>query len=107
MRRAVGYAALPFIPPELGCVGTLAWKQSRLDRENVKHEGQLDSRGNAPVGVEPHSMDAVIDLYKRDVDRTLLMENLRCTVEQRFLRLMELQKFAAELQKAGRAHRGS
>ena len=50
-----------------------------------------------------YAMDAVIELYKRDVDRTLLAENLRCTVEQRFLKLMELQKFAAELQKAGQA----
>ena len=47
--------------------------------------------------------DPVIELYKRDVDRTLLRENLKLTVEQRFLRLMELQRFAEELQRAGRA----
>lgn len=51
-------------------------------------------------------MDAVIELYKKDVDRTLLIENLPCSVEERFRRLMELQRFAEELQRAGRARRG-
>jgi hypothetical protein len=46
--------------------------------------------------------DPVIELYKKDVDRTLLRENLKLTVEQRFLRLMELQRFAEELRRAGR-----
>jgi hypothetical protein len=45
--------------------------------------------------------DPVIEAYKKDVDRTLIRENLKLTVEQRFLKLMELQKFAAELRRAG------
>jgi hypothetical protein len=49
--------------------------------------------------IEP---DPVIEAYKRDVDRTLLRENLRLTVEQRFDNLMRLQEFAEELRKAGR-----
>jgi hypothetical protein len=48
-------------------------------------------------------VDAVIDAYKRDVDRTLIRKNLRLSVEERFLQLMELQRFAAELRRAGRA----
>jgi hypothetical protein len=47
--------------------------------------------------------DPVIEAYKRDIDRTLLRENLKLTVEQRFLKLCELQRFATELRKAGSA----
>ena len=45
--------------------------------------------------------DPVIDAYKRDIDRTLLRENLKLTVEERFLNLIELQRFATELRGAG------
>ena len=54
--------------------------------------------GRAVVGVQP---DPVIDAYTRDIDRTLLRENLKLTVEERFLKLMELQQFATELRRAG------
>jgi len=50
------------------------------------------------VGVQP---DPVIEAYMRDIDRTLLRENLKLTVEERFLKLMELQQFATELRRAG------
>ncbi|MGH7263489.1 MAG: hypothetical protein ACREMB_01380 [Candidatus Rokuibacteriota bacterium] len=46
--------------------------------------------------------DPIVEAYKQGVDRTLLRENLRLTVEERFLNLMELQRFAAELRRAGR-----
>ena len=46
--------------------------------------------------------DPVIEAYKKDIDRTLLRENLRLTVEQRFENLMSLQDFVEELRKAGR-----
>lgn len=56
---------------------------------------------------EQHEPDPVVEAYKRDVDRTLLRENLRLTVEERFERLMRLQQFAEELRRAGReAERG-
>jgi hypothetical protein len=51
----------------------------------------------------PLEPDPVIEVYKKDVDRTLLRQNLRRTPEERLLALMELQRFAAELQRAGRA----
>ena len=55
--------------------------------------------------IEP---DPVIEAYKKDVDRTLIRENLRLTVEQRFENLERLQKFADELRRAGKEklHRG-
>ena len=46
--------------------------------------------------------DAVIDAYKKDRDVTLIRENLRLTVDQRFQQLMKLQEFAEELRRAGR-----
>lgn len=48
------------------------------------------------------SPDPVIEAYKKDVDRTLIRENLKLTVEQRLLKLIELQEFAEELRRAGR-----
>ena len=46
--------------------------------------------------------DPLIDAYSRDVDRTLIRENLRLSVEERFEKLMQLQRFAEELRRAGR-----
>ena len=53
----------------------------------------------------PAGLDAVIEAYKKDVDVTLIRENLRLTVDQRFQQLMKLQQFAEELQRAGRKAR--
>jgi hypothetical protein len=50
-------------------------------------------------------LDPVIEAYKRDIDRTLLRENLKLSVEERFLKLMELQRFATELRLAGQQAR--
>jgi hypothetical protein len=50
--------------------------------------------------------DPVVEVYKKDVDRTLLRENLKLTHEQRLLKLQDLQRFAAELQRAGKKARG-
>jgi hypothetical protein len=46
-------------------------------------------------------MDDVIDLYKRDVDRTLLREALNMTPDQRVRKLIELVRFCNELREAG------
>jgi hypothetical protein len=46
--------------------------------------------------------DPVIEAYKKDVDVTLIRENLRLTVDQRFQQLMKLQQFAEDLRRAGR-----
>ena len=46
--------------------------------------------------------DPVIEYYKRDIDRTLIIENLKLTVEERFVQLMKLQEFAEELRRARR-----
>ena len=46
-------------------------------------------------------LDPVTEAYKKDIDLTLIRENLRLTVDQRFQQLMKLQRFAEELQQAG------
>ena len=52
------------------------------------------------AGFEP---DPVIEAYKRDVDRTLLRQNLRRSVTERVANLMALQRLALEARRAGRA----
>ena len=47
----------------------------------------------APAGAS----DPVVDAYKRDVDRTLLRENLRKTVEQRLGDMETFRKSAEQL----------
>ena len=50
-------------------------------------------------------LDPVIEAYKKDIDRTLLRENLELSVEGRLRQLMDLQRLAEELRRAGRAAR--
>jgi hypothetical protein len=49
--------------------------------------------------------DPVIQLYMRDVDRTLLRENLKLTPAQRLEKLVSFSSFAAELRRAGQRAR--
>jgi len=49
--------------------------------------------------------DPLVEAYKEDIDRTLIRENLKFTVEERFLKAMALARFADELKRAGRGAR--
>ena len=49
--------------------------------------------------------DPVVEAYKKDIDRTLIRENLKLTVEERFRKAMALARFADELKRAGREAR--
>jgi len=62
-----------------------------------------DSRFGVDVSLDP---DPVIEAYKKDIDRTLIRENLKLTPEERLLQLMKLQEFAEELRAAGRRAHG-
>ncbi len=44
----------------------------------------------------------MVEAYKRDVDRTLLRQNLRRSVTERVENLIALQALAAEARRAGR-----
>ena len=50
-------------------------------------------------------VDPVVEAYKKDIDVTLIRENLRLTVDQRFQQLMKMQQFAEDLRRAGRKAR--
>ncbi|HLG19554.1 MAG TPA: hypothetical protein VI895_07020 [Bdellovibrionota bacterium] len=54
---------------------------------------------------EQRTVDRVVEAYKKDIDRTLLRENLKLTPEERIEKLMELQRFAEELRRAGHQQR--
>jgi hypothetical protein len=62
------------------------------------------NRSSGP-GADPIERDPVIDAYRAGVDVSLLEKNLKLTVEQRFVQLIELQRFADELRAAGRRNR--
>ena len=52
----------------------------------------------------PHTIagswsDPVVEAYKRDVDRTLLRENLKLTPAERLVAVQRLGQFAEELQR--------
>ena len=49
--------------------------------------------------------DPVVEAYKKDIDRTLIRENLKLTVEERFRKAMALMRFAEEMRRAGREAR--
>ena len=53
----------------------------------------------------PDFVDPVIEAYKKDVDRTLLRENLKLTVEQRFEKYKKFRDFARKLWEAGQSAR--
>ena len=49
----------------------------------------------------PDFIDPVIEAYKKDVDRTIIRENLKLTVEQRLRKHQNAQTFFEELRRAG------
>ena len=60
----------------------------------------------AQVVLEPLVVeDPVVAAYKRDIDRTLVRENLAKTAEERVRALQALQHLATEAQRAGTARR--
>ena len=54
---------------------------------------------------QPLTPQPVIEAFKKDIDRTLIRENLKLSHEERLLKLMQLQCFAQELRQAGRRTR--
>ena len=52
--------------------------------------------------IEPAAPDPVVEAYKKNLDRSLIRQNLRRSVQERLEALMELQRFAEELRRSGR-----
>ena len=58
------------------------------------------------MGESEFEPDPVVEAYKRDIDMTLLRENLRRSVDERVRNLMALQRLAEEARRAGREATG-
>jgi hypothetical protein len=55
---------------------------------------------------ERSSIDDIIDVYKRDVDVSLIVENLKRSVDERLEALIQMQAFVEEMRKARRVAGG-
>ena len=60
---------------------------------------QRSERSGLPDDLEP---DPVVELYKRDVDRTLIREQLRRSVDERVRNMIAASRFAEALREAAR-----
>jgi hypothetical protein len=65
---------------------------------------QRSGRPGLPDDLEP---DPVIELYKRDVDRTLIREQLRRSVDERVRNMIAASRFAGTLREAARRRRAT
>ena len=62
----------------------------------------------APCELAPADYcDAVIEVYKKDVDRSLLRENLKLTVEQRLCKFERFMEDVNAMRVAGRKARAA
>jgi hypothetical protein len=61
-----------------------------------------DYATSLPEDLIPLPPDPVIEVYKRDIDRTLLRENLKLTPAQRVLQQWEFSRSVDEMQRAAR-----
>ena len=64
--------------------------------------GHPSDGGEITMHADQFEPDPVVEAYKRDIDMTLLRENLRRTPEERVRNLMALQRLAEEARRAGR-----
>ena len=77
-----------------------------MDSSDSTEDGLRETYGYGREPLPPPDVfDPVIEAYKQDVDRTLLRENLKLTVEQRALKFLDAVRFAHELREAGRRAR--
>ena len=70
------------------------------DLEPLQSYNALMAENHDDVSPGRSSIDDIIELYKKDVDRTLLREALRLTPTQRLQRLVELTRFTERLRQA-------
>jgi len=55
----------------------------------------------------PDYRDPVIEVFKKDVDRTLLRENLKLSPEERLRKFESFAEYAGELREAGHRSRAA
>lgn len=70
-----------------------------MERERNAMTHTTGKRGGSHVpDLDP---DPVIEAYKRDVDRSLIREQLRRTIDERVQRMLSALRLATELRDAG------
>jgi hypothetical protein len=65
--------------------------------------------GQLPYSLDyppPDLYDPVVEAYKKDVDETLLLENLKLTPNERSLKFQRNMRMLYELRRAGQKSRG-
>ncbi len=72
-----------------------------MGRAEREQENVTDAVAAPAELAPPDYCDPVIEAYKKDVDRTLLRENLKLTVEERFRKFERFMEYVSELRKAG------
>ena len=77
-------------------------KSCTMQMEELGQRSRYNLIVMRPLPNDNSDLDPLIEAYKKDVDLTLILENLRRTVDQRFQRHAQLQEFAEELRRAGR-----
>jgi hypothetical protein len=55
----------------------------------------------------PDYYDPVLEVFKKDIDRTLLRENLKLSPEERLLKFESFAAYARELREAGQRARAA
>lgn len=78
-------------------------REQRGVRPCIAFAGPLVYTGHMVRPSEPElPLDPVIEAYKKDIDRTLLRENLKLTPSQRLEKLQQFMKGMSELRGAAR-----
>jgi hypothetical protein len=72
---------------------------------NHRPEDRPEKSASLPHLAPPDYCDPVIEFYKKDVDRTLLLENLKLTVQEWFEKFQRLMELVDGLHQAGQAAR--
>jgi hypothetical protein len=67
---------------------------------SIMHETMAEPKPPSKIEDPPLPADPVIEAYKKDVDRTLLRQSLKMTVEERIVSVQKLNQFIEELQRA-------
>jgi hypothetical protein len=72
----------------------------RLSSAAIASNDQTDSYSQAPDLPPPDIFDPVIEAYKKDIDRTLLIENLRKPVAERLAKFQSFMNALGEMRGA-------
>jgi hypothetical protein len=73
---------------------------------NRSEPGDRAQSPDEPIGLAPaDATDPLIEAFKKDIDRTLLIENLRVSSQERSQRFLRGMQSIYELRRAGQRHR--